>query len=184
MIETTNINYKIKEGFRILQQIKDLYEKFNKVTKTKMPPYFEDKYGEYLVGNKIIEAGISIEQFNKKGFDILANGKRIEIKTSRSVKRFPGALETGFGWPVKLSQWKKKTYDFLVCVAFGRKEPNLLIFTYDETRNLFTKASWEWEKFRQKKAKNFLVLDLFVGGLKVLEAHRRLAKKKIKWVGK
>ncbi len=147
----------------------------------------EDKFGEYLIAYKLICSDFKINKIGGKGVDIIAEDKsgkviKIEVKTSRSTKRFnfKGAKK-GYAWVVKKNQWEDKEYDFLACVLADKQTKNILIFTYDESIKCFSHNTFEYSNTHQK-CENCLRLDLS-DNYKNWQKNIEIAEKMIKLEG-
>ena len=148
----------------------------------------EDKFGEYLIAYKLICNGFKINKIGGRGVDIIVEDKlgrviKIEVKTSRSTKRFnfKGAKK-GYAWVVKKSQWVNKEYDFLACVLADKKTKNIIIFTYNESIKCFSHNTFIYSN-TQQKCEDCLRLDLS-NDYKSWGKNIEIAEKNIKMEGK
>ena len=58
----------IQNAFQTLNNVKLNLNRFTELTGKRVAlRFFEDKFGEYFVANKLIEHGFTIEAMNKKG---------------------------------------------------------------------------------------------------------------------
>ena len=155
---------------------------FKELTKRTIPiRHVSEKYGEYLVAQKLLENGFSNVSVQRSGADIIVDDKKIEVKTSRWTPRFKKGKH-GYGWVVPERQWKDNYFDFLVCVASDKDSENMLVFTQKEVAKDFSLSNFTWIQSGEK-TRNGKRLDIIEGGEEGLEKHFEIAKEAIKWEG-
>src|SRR3989304_3179121 len=100
-------NDKVKERYEILKNIYQLYRKFHSIEGTRkisITP-FESHYAEYEVAQKLIDEGFKIQGMYGKGYDVMCNNKKIEVKSGRLQRHVPGIKHDFWSWVVKENQW-------------------------------------------------------------------------------
>jgi len=159
-------NSKIREAFALLEDVRENLIDFSNITGTHIAlRYFEDKYGEYFVADRMIALEWQIMKFGGKGVDIIAQkGDKIvklEVKTSRFVRRFKGAKK-GMAWTIKDTQWKNREFDKLVVVAMDfKKGPCAMLFSYEQAMDYFALASFERDDDpNHRPSNNQMILNL------------------------
>ena len=179
----------IKKGYNCLDLARKSCFDFYKITKKHVSIRgIEDRFGEYLIANKLVTNGLKIKKISGRGVDIITDSNiKIEVKTSRLTKRFnfKGAKK-GYSWVVKNKQWTNKEYDYLACVLADKEEDNILVFTYEESIRNFSHCSFVRSDTKTKE-ENCLCLDLTEGDDKNRfqnwENNLRIAREKIEYQG-
>jgi len=176
----------VRKRFEILKEINDLFREYNSLEGVRRisTTDLESQYGEYLVASKLLDEGFKVEVVNKKGFDIVVDSQRIEVKTSRLQRRIREGRHDAWGWVVKKSQWNPQGFDFLVCIAceWQPKKDGILAFSYPEVERFFTKGDWKYQKF-QKEVKDYLRLSVYKQGLDAFYADLPILRREIKLTG-
>jgi hypothetical protein len=92
--------------------------------------------GEYYVLDKLEGFGYKdfVYKGGQSGYDILVNGRRVEVRTSllKNDGNYPDVYF--YGWKVQTKKQKKGKFDVLVCVALDKtfKKPKFYVFTSKE----------------------------------------------------
>jgi len=171
-----NITQRFSRLDDIYRKIKEYEKDYSKIRRDG----FESFYGEILTAKKLVDEGFCIESLRKEGCDILlGNRKRIEVKTSRLVKRFSACKNEGYGWDISESQWKNKKFDYAICLAleYFNGEHGILAFSYGEVIKNFTFSSWNYMN-SGKRVKDHYSLSLIPGGIESFENFIKDARKK------
>jgi hypothetical protein len=103
---------------------------------THVPSKLLGVLGEYYVLDRLDALGYNsiVYKGGQSGYDILVNGRRVEVRTSL-LKNDGGYPDIYFyGWKVQTKKQKKGKFDILVCVALDKtfKKPKFYIFTSKE----------------------------------------------------
>ena len=180
-----NWNNTVAERCRILKGIYDLYKRYHSLKGTKKIPltFFESHYSEYMIAQKLIDEGFTIQGMYGKGYDIKCCEKKIEVKSGRLQKT--GMKHYSWGWVVKEKQWKTLNhFDYLVCVAleYDKDRDGILVFTHESTKSKFTKGNWRYLNFN-KLVKNYLRLNLAKDGYNAFMENIEVMKRKIRYKG-
>ncbi|MEY4731296.1 MAG: hypothetical protein RL681_242 [Candidatus Parcubacteria bacterium] len=100
-----------------------------------------DKFGELAVLAKLSEYGYKVEWHGgREPFDILADGKKIEVKSCNYDNEWATKSNLVGGW----DRINPAKFDYLVCVSFNKDFENVryFIFTNDEARK-FEQTKWK-----------------------------------------
>ena len=101
-------------------------------------------YGEIIVASEFRKRGVSVERKgNLTGYDLLVNGKKIEVRTSeiKIERAFPNKI-TAWGWKLQSTNRKKEpkpiNYDIIVLVKLkgNWKDYELFMLSHKEVEEV------------------------------------------------
>lgn len=179
-------NSRVIERYEVLDAINGLYNKYHNlkgVKRISITP-FESHYAEYLVAKKLVDEGLTIQNMYGKGYDVLCNEKKIEVKSGRLQRHVRGIKHDFWSWVVKSKQWQTPLpFDYLACVALDYEgNDRIFVMPYEDVKSNFTKGNWKYLNYGIR-VENYLKLNLVKEGYKAFQENVRDMKQLCEFEG-